>query len=189
MNKKTFQKFREIVYDNSGITLNDSKEAMVSSRIEKRMRTLGIDDHTHYLQLLLEDETGDEITLFLDAISTNVTSFFREHEHFEFLGELVSEWVKNGKHKIRIWSAASSSGEEPYSIAMTLLVAADVQKIDMRILGTDISTRVLEKAKAGAYSAAAMENIPDNLKKKFFSVKKEGSENIYVSRDILKKLI
>jgi len=189
MDRTTFLKFKEIVYENSGITLNDTKEAMVSSRILKRMRLLGLTNHKQYLEFLLNDNTGDEITKFLDVISTNVTSFFREYEHFEFLGELVADWIAKGKNRIRIWSAASSTGEEPYSIAITLLVAAAEKKVDMRILATDISTKVLSKAREGVYPAALMKNIPDSLRQKYFTAKKEACETLFSVSNSIRSMV
>lgn len=189
MDSKTFQKFREIVYKNSGISLNESKKSMVSYRIAKRMRVLNMTDPKQYLRYLTRDKSGGEIIRFLDVISTNVTSFFREHEHFEFLGEVVSEWINKGKKKIRIWSAASSTGEEPYSIAMTVLVASSVKNIDIKILATDISTEALIKAQAGKYEAEIMEKVPQSLKRKFFFTKEEEDETFYIARDFLKRLI
>jgi len=182
MDQKVFQKFREIVYENSGIYLNETKEAMVSSRISKRMRVLGIDDYNQYLQYLLDDATGDEITEFLDVISTNVTSFFRENEHFEFLGELISAWISRGRKRVRIWSAAASTGEEPYSIAITILIAAGTQAADMRILATDISTKALTIAREGVYSETALENVPVSLKEKYFIFKKNGDTTKYAAK-------
>lgn len=189
MDIKVFQKFREIVYENSGISLNETKEAMVSSRISKRMRILGIDDYKRYLQYLLDDKTGDEITKFLDVISTNVTSFFRENEHFEFLGELISAWVAQGKKRVRIWSAAASTGEEPYSIAMTILLAAGTQAADMRILATDISTKALTTAREGVYSDTALSNVPDSLKDRFFLHKKNDNQTMYIAKEYLRRMI
>lgn len=161
----------------------------MSSRIAKRMRILGIDDYNQYLQYLLDDDSGDEITRFLDVISTNVTSFFREPEHFEFLGEFISDNLAKGKKRVRIWSAAASTGEEPYSIAMTVLIAAGTQAADMRILGTDISTKALTAAREGKYSTAAMDKVPDSLKSRFFLSLKDGDNAIYIANEYIKRMI
>ena len=136
----TFARYRALVYDLSGIALGESKEGLVRARVGKRMRALGLEDHDAYLDLLLADATGDEIPRFLDAISTNVTSFFREAAHFDLLARVSRYWVAP-----KIWSAACSTGEEAWSIAMTVPGA--------RVLATDLSTRVLERARAGVYSA------------------------------------
>lgn len=189
MDDKTFNKFRDIVYENSGISLGDSKKAMVAARVAKRMRILGIADHREYLEYLINDKSGDEITSFLDVISTNVTSFFRESAHFELLELIVSNWFESGIKKLRIWSAAASTGEEPYTIAMTLLLAAGEQKCDIKILGTDISTRALQKAKAGKYEPHIMEKVPQSIKTRFFDIQKENNDKFYNAKNILKDMI
>ena len=189
MDYTTFDKFREIVYANSGIALNDTKEAMVSARIAKRMRALGLTTHQQYLKFLLKEESGSEITQFLDVISTNVTSFFREPSHFDFLSSIAAKWIEKGKHRIRIWSAAASTGEEPYSIAMTLLNCCGQRALDIRILATDISTSALAAAQAGAYSTAVMDGIPEHFKKRFFTREKQKEEVRYRVHDQLKNMI
>jgi chemotaxis protein methyltransferase CheR len=189
MDRQTFDKFREIVYANSGIALNDTKEAMVSARISKRMRMLGLTAHQEYLRFLLKDESGSEITQFLDVISTNVTSFFREPSHFDFLSTVLAKWIDKGKHRIRIWSAAASTGEEPYSIAMTLLDTCGQRNLDLRILATDISTRALAKAQAGIYHSMVADGIPESFKKRYFVREKQQSDILYRAQDQLKKMI
>ncbi len=189
MDKKTFQTFREIVYDHSGIHLNETKEAMVSSRIAKRMRLLGLQTHKDYLKYLVDDQDGEEITKFLDVISTNVTSFFREAEHFDYLGNIAEEWIAGGRNRLRIWCAASSTGEEPYTIAMTLLSAASGKSLDMRILATDISTKVLAAAQKGEYTETIMAKVPAQLKNQFFVKKKVMDQTVFAASDILKKMI
>ena len=189
MDHQTFNKFREIVYDNSGIALNDTKEAMVSARIAKRMRILGFDTHQQYLQFLLAEESGNEITHFLDVISTNVTSFFRESSHFEFLASVMAKWIAKGKQRIRIWSAAASTGEEPYSIAMTMLETSGTRNMDMRILATDISTSALAKAQKGVYVSTTLEGFPDSYKKRFFVCEKQHNDSFYTATNQLKNMI
>src|SRR5205085_1968789 len=142
MNSATFAQFRKLVYQHSGIELGPGKEALVYGRVSKRMRTLGISDEKEYLDHILADATGDEIVLLLDAISTNFTQFFREPDHFTLLEKFLTDAVRRGQSKFRIWSAACSSGEEPYSIAMVLQQVMDSagRFADARILATDIST-------------------------------------------------
>ena len=121
MDRSTFNKFRKIVYEKSGISLHDGKEALVTARVGKRMRFLGIENDRQYLKYVMNDTSSNEVIHLLDVISTNVTSFFREPDHFDFLGKEISRIINTGQNKIRIWCAASSSGEEPYSIAMSFL--------------------------------------------------------------------
>jgi len=189
MDHQTFNKFREIVYDNSGIALNDTKEAMVSARIGKRMRILDFDTHQQYLDFLLSEKSGNEITHFLDVISTNVTSFFRESTHFDFLASVMSKWIEKGKQRIRIWSAAASTGEEPYSIAMTMLETSGSRNIDMRILATDISTCALATAQKGVYPSSTLEGVQDAYKKRFFVAEKKQGDFFYQANNQLKNMI
>ena len=167
MDKETFNKFRHIVYEKSGITLREGKEALVTARVGKRMRALGLDDHKKYLEHVLKDETGNEIVHLLDVISTNVTHFFREPEHFDFLAQQIKT-AASRQNKIRIWCAASSSGEEPYSIAMTFFESSNGFRGDFKILATDISTKVLKHAIEGIYAHSKIDKIPPILLDRYF---------------------
>ncbi len=184
-----FQQFKEIVYKNCGISLNESKVAMVSSRIAKRMRILNINDHSAYLDYLIEDKSGEEITKFLDVISTNVTSFFRESEHFDLLEQIITEIVESGQKKIRIWCAASSTGEEPFTIAMVSNIITAGKSIDLKILATDISTKVLADAKNGRYAVDKIKTIPKNLIIEYFSKQTAGDKIFFQVKDVLKRLV
>jgi len=168
MDRRTFNKFRELIYHLSGISLSENKETLVSCRVNKRMRALNIGRMKDYLKYVLRDETGEEIVHLLDVISTNVTHFFRELDHFDFLQTKVSEWALDGLRRLRIWSAASSSGEEPYSIAMSVLEVLGRQSIDVRILATDISTRVLRRAAEGIYEGKTLEKVSAAHKERYF---------------------
>lgn len=189
MNHDVFNAFRSIVYEHSGIFLNETKEAMVAARITKRMRVLGISDYQEYLDFLLRDQTGDEIVKFLDVIATNVTSFFREPEHFDFLGDVISQWLSQGYEDVRIWSAAASTGQEPYSIAMTLLIVAGSRANRMRILATDISTKALSIAKSGEYADTALDNVPDSIRSQFFIKRQVGEQTVYRVKEYIRRLI
>lgn len=159
LDRRTYDKFCTLVYNKAGIVLNDKKEALVQARVGKRMRQLGMADFAGYYRFLEGHEADTEIVHLLDAISTNVTSFFREARHFEVLAELLDRWQAAGQSRFNLWCAASSTGEEPYTIAM---VAKDnlPAGAECRILATDISTRVLERARAGRYSSRDVERIP-----------------------------
>jgi chemotaxis protein methyltransferase CheR len=175
MDTTTFEKFRRVVYDKSGISLGPSKESLVASRVGKRMRCLGLSEYNDYLDYVLQDRAGDEMVNLLDAISTNVTSFYREPDHFTFLTDIVTKWQAKGQRRFRIWSAASSTGEEPYTVAMTLCEAIREPGVDARILATDISTKVLQACKTGTYSQAKMVGVPTDLRQKYFD-RSSGSE-------------
>ena len=168
MERKIFDVLRKLIYEQSGITLGDNKVALVTARIGKRLRALKLQTHDEYLEHLRADKTGDELVSLLDAISTNVTSFFREADHFEFVGHVFGEWLKSGQERFRFWSAACSSGEECYSLAMKLLEVADGRRPDMKILGTDISTKVLAHCLNGFYDMSRLETVPKFLLEKYF---------------------
>ncbi len=168
MDSRTFNEFRRLVYDQSGIALRPGKEAMVRARLAKRMRALGMQDHRAYLRLVRNDSTGDELTELLNAVSTNVTTFMREPDHFGILGEAMGGWLESGQKRFRFWSAACSSGEEPYSMAIALLEAAQLHEVDMKVLATDISTKVLAIARAGVYGPERMGPLPRHLRHRYF---------------------
>lgn len=167
MTPQQFQRFSDIAYQRAGIRLREGKESLVSARIAKRMRELGMETSREYLQFLEQDE-GDELVRFLDAISTNFTSFFREMDHFDRLAEVVKEKVKAGQSRFRLWSAACSTGEEPYSVAMTLCETLGSSTDDWLVLATDISTRVLNLAHAGIYDEQTLAPLSKALRLRHF---------------------
>lgn len=174
LSPKMFQRFCELVYEKAGIHLGPQKEALVASRMGKRMRMLGLARYEDYYRLVKEDTVGDELVEMLNAISTNVTYFFREEHHFSLLKELLQQWHGEGQRSFRIWCAAASTGEEPYTIAMTAKTAVpDVS--DIKILSTDISTKVLEIAKRGQYGERHLEKVPEGLRRRFF--RKQAGES------------
>jgi chemotaxis protein methyltransferase CheR len=168
LSRRTFARFRTLIYRQSGIALSDCKEGLVRSRVGKRLRALGLANYDDYLELLASDSSGDEIIQLLDVISTNVTSFFREESHFQFLAELGRRWNVEKRGRLRLWSAACSTGEEPYSMAMTLLEATEGLPGDLKILATDLSTRALDRARSGLYVSEKTAGVPRNLRAKYF---------------------
>ncbi len=191
LDRKTFETLRRFVYEKSGITLGETKRALVSARLSKRMRVLGIADYDDYLGYVMDDQTGIELTHLLDAISTNVTSFYRESEHFEFTARVFAEWLDQGQRRFRFWSAASSTGEEPYTLAMTLLDTAGSRSgIDMKILATDINTQVLAKCRDGKYPEDKIKTVPEPMKSKYFErVYDKDGETFYTAKQSLKSII
>lgn len=164
--KPTFERLREIVYESSGISLGPRKEALVCARVGKRMRALGIHHYDDYLSYL-EANRGEVVGL-LDAVSTNVTSWFREPHHFEFIAEAAGLWYAEGQRRFRFWSAACSTGEEPYSLAMVLKEALPAPDVDVRILATDISTDALAVCEEGRYPVDRMSPVPTDLQERWF---------------------
>jgi len=162
-----------LLFQEAGIRLETSKANMVYSRLSKRLRILGLESFREYLALLSDKSQVVERQHMVEALTTNVTRFFREHHHFDHmrataLPDLLASAKRGGR--VRLWSAGCSSGEEAYSIALTLLsVMPEVGSLDVKILATDIDTGVLDKAKRGIYSKSNLEDVPDTVKKKCFS--------------------
>jgi chemotaxis protein methyltransferase CheR len=168
MSRSTFARFRELIYRLSGIALGEGKEGLVRARVSKRMRLLGLQDYDAYLDLLLSDPSGEEIIHLLDVISTNVTSFFREESHFQALADIARRWSAEKRTRLRLWSAACSTGEEAYSMAMTLLEASEGRMIDLKILATDLSTRALARARAGLYGSDKTASLIRDYRARYF---------------------
>ena len=191
MDQGLFHRFCELAYDRAGIRLKAGKEALVSARVGKRQRALGVPDLEDYLACLESDESGDEVVHFLDAISTNYTRFFREREHFDFLAARARRWVAEGRQRLRIWSAASSSGEEPYSIAICLAEAIGHHDVDFRVLATDISTQKLTEGSAGVYRPEALASLDRPLLSKYFErrIDRTRGATTYVVRPWLRERV
>jgi chemotaxis protein methyltransferase CheR len=188
-----FAKLRNYVKNNVGISLSDQKASMVRGRLSKRVNQLGLESFSEYYDFLVRDASGEELTLFINAISTNVTSFFRSPNHWEFLkGHLKFLAEKKGnKKKLRIWSAACSSGEEPYTIAMSLKDnMRDFHEWDIKILATDISQKVLSKAIIGVYSEKDIIGLSKHTVTNHFDKIKIGNGQFeYQVKDELRELI
>jgi len=154
-----FAKIRQLAYDTFGLDLRQGKETLVSARLGKHIRKSGCRSFDEYYRHVVEDSTGQALIHLIDALTTDHTSFFREPAHFDFLRKaLLPEW--RNRPSIEIWSAACSSGEEPYSIAMCILEELGrAAPGKVRILATDISTRVLAAAKEGIYPAERFETL------------------------------
>ncbi len=163
-----FERFRALVYDESGISLNDSKQPLLVSRLSKRLRNLGLDTFEQYYEFVTGDPNRDEFTRMIDLISTNKTDFFREPKHFEFLRNRIVPELKHTR-RIRIWSSACSTGEEPYTIAITLYEGVShPSQWDFKILASDLSTRVLAKAAAGMYEEERLAGVPPDVARRHF---------------------
>jgi chemotaxis protein methyltransferase CheR len=167
LSERQFKSISQLVFRLAGIDLNPAKKQLVKARLNTRLRDLSIPDFDTYLRYLKDDQTGNELVTMLDSISTNLTSFFREGHHFACLREEVLPEIMNrtqDSRRLRIWSAGCSSGQEPYSIAITLREALRHSgQWNVKILATDLSTRVLEKAAAGVYQQDQVKGIPKQV--------------------------
>jgi chemotaxis protein methyltransferase CheR len=162
-----FHRFRQLAYDKAGIALKEGKEALVAARVTKRVRALQLEGAAEYLRYLEAEDDGQELERFLDVISTHFTSFFREADHFRELEVAVRERMAQGQTRLRLWSAASSSGEEPWSMAMTVAAIPGTERLDWRILATDIAADTLAQAARGHYPADRVEPVPAALRDRF----------------------
>ena len=193
MEAQLFQRFCDIAYSKAGIKLHDGKEALVSARVAKRLRALSLTNPRDYLALLENDASGNEIVSFLDAISTNFTMFFREPDHFKWLAEFVEHRISGqGRQRLRVWCAASSSGEEPYTLAMTVAETVGERNVDWRILATDISTKILALAEQGIYEESALKDVPRALLNKHFTLldsKKVPNRRWQVNEELRRKVV
>ncbi len=167
-----FNTISSMVKSLCGINLHDGKKELVKARLNKRLRHLKLRGFDQYLDYLQGDSGQAELIAMVDALSTNLTSFFREPSHFEYLSEKIIPSLiarKDTDKTIRIWSAGCSSGEEPYSIAIALCEAmSGLASWDVRILATDISTAVLAKAQAGVYDETRFDTVPRPLRNRYF---------------------
>lgn len=190
-----FQRFSSLVYQECGINLHEGKKALLQARLNKRMRATGFLSYDEYFEYITSRSNAEELVHFLDCISTNLTYFFREPQHFELLDKLVPELLEQRKtersNRIRIWSAGCSTGEEPYSLAMRVLGHLDgSQKYDFRILATDISTRALGLAVNGVYAEEKVQKVPDAYRKQYFrKINGKGDRMEYEVVPALKSII
>ena len=176
LSQKEYELFKSLVFEQTGIFLGEKKKELVKTRLGKRLRKTGIPTFKDYYDYVTSSESGgnEELISLIDAISTNKTSFFRENEHFNFLRETVIPEILNnskmsGKKKIRVWSAGCSSGEEPYTLAIVLYESIkNLYGWDLKILATDISTGMLDKASAGIYKMETIEDVPISSRRAHF---------------------
>jgi chemotaxis protein methyltransferase CheR len=162
-----FSKFQKLIYQEAGIWLATHKHALLTGRLARRLRLLGLSNMQEYYQLVTQHDQQHERAIMIDCITTNETHFFREPRHFDFLErEVFPKWRQEAAGgmrptRLRVWSAGCSSGEEPYSLAMLLLkYFSELKGWELEVLATDISTRMLEKARAAIYPIEKSKDIP-----------------------------
>ena len=168
---RDFDRLRELVYQHTGIRMADNRRDLIYGRLSRRLRALGLHSFGAYCRLI-EDGQGDELEAFTNAVTTNLTAFFREAHHFDYLGkDLLPELLKKNREsrRIKIWSAGCSTGEEAYTVAMVLLEnIPDIHNWDLRILATDLDSDVLAKASAGIYEQKNIRQVLGKRLQKWF---------------------
>jgi chemotaxis protein methyltransferase CheR len=160
-----FDRVRKLIYAHAGISLSESKQELVYSRLSRRLRATGIKTFSVYLALL-ESNNAAEWEAFTNSLTTNLTSFFREPHHFPVLADHLRSI--QGKHPVSLWCSAASTGEEPYTMAMTAIDTLGKEASKINILATDLDTKVLETAKAGIYAEERVSKLDPELVKRFF---------------------
>jgi chemotaxis protein methyltransferase CheR len=181
-----FQRVKKLIYDHAGINLSDAKRDMVYSRLARRLRANGMATFREYLALL-ESNNESEWEAFVNSLTTNLTAFFREPHHFPLLAEHIGQ-VRH-RRPIELWCSAASTGEEPYTMAMTMVDLFGSYKPPVHILATDLDTHVLKKAQAGVYTLDRVEKLPEDIRKRFF-LRGTGANEGYVQvRPELREMI
>jgi len=191
-NDADFEALRRLVKEMTGINLADSKRELVYGRVSRRLRALGLSSFGDYRQLL-ESGDGSELVAFCNALTTNLTSFFRESHHFDYLRDQFlapRRTAARRAERIRIWSSACSSGEEPYSIAMTIIeTIPEWQKWDIKILATDLDSDILARAQRGSYAADRVKGMDPARVARFFTQERSATGISYSVIPELAKLI
>ena len=182
---KDFERVRALIHKKAGIALAESKQEMVYSRLARRLRATGIASFSQYLNDLESGRDAQEWEAFTNALTTNLTSFFREAHHFPIL----AEHLKKVKEPIDIWCSASSTGEEPYSIAMTACEAFNTLTPPVRIIATDIDTNVLAAGASGVYGMDRLDKLAPERARKFFQKGKGEQEGLARVRPELRQMI
>ena len=182
---RDFARVRALIYRQAGISLSESKQEMVYSRLARRLRAKNINSFDEYLNGLEHGRDSAEWEAFTNALTTNLTAFFREAHHFPIL----AEHARNTKAPLSVWCSASSTGEEPYSIAMTLCEAFDTLTPPVSIIATDIDTNVLETAADGIYTLDRLDKMPQARARRFFLRGKGERADMVRVRPELRQLI
>jgi chemotaxis protein methyltransferase CheR len=178
-----FERVRRLIYARAGISLSSQKQEMVYSRLARRLRALDLDSFQTYLDLLERGGAEAEWEEFINSLTTNLTAFFREAHHFDILARHVPTWA--AKRRLRIWCTASSTGEEPYSLAMTLVEAFSSWTPPAQIVATDLDTTVLGKADRGVYTADRIEKLgPERIRRFFLKGTGQNDGQVKVRREL-----
>ena len=193
LTESQFNKISDLVKRLCGINLHDGKKDLVKARLSKRLRSLGLQSFEQYMDYIAGAQGPAEISAMLDALSTNLTFFFREGKHFDFLRQsVIPELVRTHQNnrQLRFWSAGCSSGEEPYSIGITLAEEiGDLPRWDVKILATDLSTRVLSAARRGQYTPERFRETPPRIVQEFFNIAGVQPHRVHEVKDSIKRLV
>jgi chemotaxis protein methyltransferase CheR len=178
---KEFAGLRDLIHQRFGINLTEQKRSLLVGRLQKLMRTLGFNSFSQYIEYLTQDKSEQGLSELVDLISTNHTYFNREKDHFDYFSEtafptIVENLKRQNRRDLRVWCAGSSTGEEPYTLIMLMMehLGNDYKNWDAGLLATDISDRALSVARAGVYPRDRVEQLPANLRNKYFTPADHG---------------
>jgi chemotaxis protein methyltransferase CheR len=190
LSDREFSRFRDIIYEESRIKLSEMKKALVQARLMMRLRELKLTGYREYYDYLMEHYDAEIVNL-INCITTNKTDFFRESKHFDFLKEeVLPRFDASHRTKMRLWSAGCSTGEEPYSIAITIFEHyRGAPPRDIRILATDIDTAVLDVARKGVYKASILETVDPETSRRYFLRGTGENEGLYRVKDAVKSIV
>jgi chemotaxis protein methyltransferase CheR len=196
MTDTNFAHIKEVAYQRTGIVLGEHKREMVYSRLARRCRAIGAQNFDEYIHIL-EAQDSEELSHFVNSITTNLTSFFRESHHFDFLTETVLPEIFEANQdtkRVRIWSAGCSTGEEPYSIAITVYKFLQRNVIrykgwDVKILATDLDSNVLAHGKRGVYRLSGSDGLTDEDRREFFDEFDQGNQPELLAKDKIRNMI
>ncbi len=190
LSEKTFDRFRTLIYDQFGISLNDSKRALVQSRLRKWLIQFELDSYDDLYKRFTQAGNKEDLIILANAVTTNVTSFFREEGHWRYLREHIKTAFDYESRKIRIWSAGCSSGQEPYTIIIFLMEhLPNPTAWDIKILATDLSEEILKKAMTGIYTMKDLEGMPKYLLIKYFDKRSCNEQICYQIKEPLKHYV
>jgi chemotaxis protein methyltransferase CheR len=189
MRSSSFARFCAMARELAGLNLKTGKEALVSARVAKRQRALAIATPEEYLERLESGAFADELPYFIDVITTHVTAFWREADHFEALAELVRQRVASGVSRLRLWCAAASTGEEAYSMAMAVADAVGEAPVDWRILATDISRSSLAQASQATYGERRIAALPAPWRERYLYRRRELQGPVWEVRPELRQRV
>ncbi|HVT12742.1 MAG TPA: protein-glutamate O-methyltransferase CheR [Fimbriimonadaceae bacterium] len=197
LTREEFLAFRELIHRHTGIFLADAKHALVNARLRRRLLFHNLDSFTDYYRILIEEGVnGGEFREMINCITTNKTDFFREPHHFEFVRDVFLPEMQHlasvrlVPRKIRVWHAGCSTGEEPYTMGMTLMESlANFQAWDVRQLASDIDTNVLDFAEAGIYDQERIDKVPETLRQRYFMKGKGKRDGLYKVVPPLRSLV
>ncbi len=185
LDRDTFLELRDFVYQQTGIYIQDSKKYLLENRLQKRLRENKFDSFKDYLYLLKYRKNQSELNYLFDAITTNETYFFREDKQLNLLINKIIPELLSKQQRVRIWSAACSTGEEPYSIAILINENREINPSKVEIIASDISNSALNSARRGIYSSYSIRKVPSHILKKYFT----ESNDFYKISDNIKRMI